>query len=449
MEGSLLKQAGELYNQQQYEQAAALYEQVLADAGLSAEEGSEACANLSECYTQCGKEKEALLAAFQSLASGILRPDKCYNTGRELMKKKNYSLAAIWFEQATKNTRDQDSSQVDISFSTWLPHVQLCVCYDRLGDHERAYRHHKLSQGYYPNHPSIQSNQNYFDSLIQRGVLAAPTDHRKKDRSKGNAEADGVAAILNNEQNHVYFTGERVVINDTVKKKHSDVLEEHLNRYRLAQKYVKGKRVLDAACGTGYGSKMLQVAGASYVLGVDIDQASLANAREAYEHESVDYVYGDVNKLALEDKSFDVVVSFETIEHIEDGRVWVQESARLLKDEGIFIVSTPNRTIANPAGHFVEQPRNRYHRYEYTTTEMIGELLKEYDLLGLYGQTFISDYLAFPTQVVRQARNMSAQFTPYPNPVIKGHELVALGDVKDMTPLYVVAVCRKKQDPAI
>ncbi|MFD2879732.1 class I SAM-dependent methyltransferase [Paenibacillus rhizoplanae] len=104
-----------------------------------------------------------------------------------------------------------------------------------------------------------------------------------------------------------------------------------MNRYRLAQKFVKDKRVLDAACGAGYGSKMLQVAGASHVLGVDIDEASLTNARKTYGHDQIDYAYGNVNKLELEDNSFDVVVSFETIEHIDDGSVWIKESARLFK----------------------------------------------------------------------------------------------------------------------
>ncbi|MEK3683602.1 class I SAM-dependent methyltransferase [Paenibacillus sp. FSL R10-2736] len=250
--------------------------------------------------------------------------------------------------------------------------------------------------------------------------------------------------ILDTEQNDVLFTGERVVINDVVKKNYGDVLEEHLNRYRLAQKYVKDKRVLDAACGAGYGSKMLQAAGASHVLGVDIDEASLSNARKTYGHDQIDYAYGNVNKLELEDKSFDVVVSFETIEHIDDGSVWIKESSRLLKDDGIFIVSTPNRSIANPSAYFVEQPRNHYHKYEYTIVELVGELLKEYDILELYGQTFTTDYVAFQTQIIRKARNLGAASTPYTNPVISGYELVALGEVKDMNPLYVVAVCRKK-----
>ena len=159
--------------------------------------------------------------------------------------------------------------------------------------------------------------------------------------------------ILQIEQNDVQFTGERLVINQEVKDNYNAVLEEHLHRYQLACQYAEGKLVLDAACGAGYGSKMLQQAGAKLVLGVDISEDSLQNARKVYGAENVDFIYGDVNRLGFEDASFDVVVSFETIEHIEHGVNWIKESARVLKDEGLFLVSTPNRVITNP-GHILQ-----------------------------------------------------------------------------------------------
>lgn len=443
---NLLNHANELYTQGKFEHAVAFYGKFLLETEVLTQEVIEACGKLSDCYVNCGKEKEALLAAFHSLAYGIPHPEICYKIGVLFMKKNDLNIAIFWFDTATKVTKEQEQLKYDVSFSTWLPHLQLCVCYDRLGDREKSFQHHKLSQSYYPNHPSIIANQRYFDSLAQKGVQPpSPTQEKTETEITDSRETDSALEILNKEQNDVPFTGERVVINDVVKKNYADVLEEHLNRYKLAQKYVKNKRVLDAACGAGYGTKMLQAAGASHVLGVDIDEASLANARKTYAHDLIDYTYGNVNKLELEDKSFDVVVSFETIEHIDDGSIWIKESSRLLKDDGIFIVSTPNRTIANPAAYFVEQPRNRYHKYEYTTVELVGELLKEYDILELYGQTFSPDYVAFHTQVVRQARNMGAAFNPYTNPVISGYELVALGEVKDMNPLYVVAVCQKKR----
>lgn len=441
-----LNQANELYTQKEFETAAKFYEKFLLQTKNSTQEIIEACGKLADCYYSCGKEKDALLAAFQSLIYGIPHPEICYKLGIIFMGKNEFRIASYWFETAVKAAKWEGQLKHAPSFSTWLPHLQLCVCYDRMGDHEKAFHYHKLAQIYYPTHPSIKFNQDYFESLIKKGLLSSPSvqEEDKTPEVHDSEENENVLESLK-EQNNVIFTGERVVINDAVKKNYADVLEEHLNRYKLAQKFVKGKRVLDAACGAGYGTQMLQVAGASYVLGVDIDEASLSNARKTYAHDVIEYAYGDVNKLDLENESFDVVVSFETIEHIKDGSVWIKESSRLLKDDGIFIVSTPNRSIANPAAFFMEQPRNPYHKYEYTTTELVGELLKEYDILELYGQTFTPDYTAFQNTVVRQARNLSTTYTPYHNPTIKGYELVALGEVKDMNPLYVVAVCRKKR----
>ncbi|MEK3879090.1 hypothetical protein [Paenibacillus sp. FSL M7-0420] len=103
--------------------------------------------------------------------------------------------------------------------------------------------------------------------------------------------------------------------------------------------------------------------------------------------------------------------------------------SRLLKDDGIFTVSAPNRSIANPSAYFVEQPKIESHKYEYT----------------IVGQTFTTDYVNPQIQIVRQVNNLGESSTPYANPVISSFELVALGEVKDMNPLYVVAVCRKKR----
>jgi ubiquinone/menaquinone biosynthesis C-methylase UbiE len=249
--------------------------------------------------------------------------------------------------------------------------------------------------------------------------------------------------ILNIEQDDVEFTGERIIINEEVKNKYNNVLEEHLHRYRLACQFVEGKMVLDAACGAGYGSKMLHNSGAKSVVGVDISEESLHNAQKVYGADNIDFVYGDVNNLVFEDASFDVVVSFETIEHIDHGQKWIRESARVLKDEGLFLVSTPNRMISNPGTYFEEQPINPHHRFEYSIIEFVGELLREYDVVELYGQTFSSNYQTYTFQVIRQLQKLNTQYVPNQRQII-GHELVSLSEVKDMQPEYIVALCRKK-----
>ncbi|MEK4262971.1 MULTISPECIES: methyltransferase domain-containing protein [Paenibacillus] len=251
--------------------------------------------------------------------------------------------------------------------------------------------------------------------------------------------------IVTLEQNDVFFTGERLVINQHVKENYNSIMEEHLQRYELACKYVNNKLVLDAACGAGYGSKMLQQAGATHVTGVDIDNESLENARKVYAENNISYMYGDVNKLNMGDRSVDVIVSFETIEHIDSGANWIKESARILKDEGIFLVSTPNRKITNPGTYYVEQPLNPHHRFEYGVSEFVGELLKEYDLIEIYGQNFTNDNMNYYSKIMREVRQLNINNLSYPNSIPHGSALMPLGEIKDAEPMYLVAVCRKKK----
>lgn len=245
------------------------------------------------------------------------------------------------------------------------------------------------------------------------------------------------------EQNDVEFTGERLIINREVKEKYNDVLEEHLERYKLATHYVKDKIVLDAACGAGYGSKMIATSGAKFVTAVDISSESLKNAEKAYYDKNINFIQGDVNQLPFDDETFDVVISFETIEHIKDGSKWIRESSRLLKEEGIFIVSTPNRNVTNPGTFFYEKPLNPYHQYEYNIQEFIGELTKEYDIVDIYGQTFINDSETYYTKIMRNLRKIEENEILC-NSKFSDHKLIELSEIKDASPMYVVAVCKKK-----
>ena len=251
--------------------------------------------------------------------------------------------------------------------------------------------------------------------------------------------------ILKIDQDQVLFTGERLVINKVVKQNFNNILKEHLARYELACNYATGRKVLDAACGTGYGTKMLKDAGAMDATGVDISQESIDNAKLTYKSEKIDFICGDVNSLPFQNGFFDMVVSFETIEHVADGAAFIKESARVLNNEGLFIVSTPNRSITNPGIYMEEHPLNRYHQYEYTQQEFIGELLKCFDISELYGQAFIDDCQTYATKVIRQARGLDSNYLPKQNETIPEYNLVPFGDMKNSNPMYVVAVCRKKK----
>jgi SAM-dependent methyltransferase len=161
------------------------------------------------------------------------------------------------------------------------------------------------------------------------------------------------------------FTGERYVPGTA-----GEIAHEHWHRYAFARRFVAGRRVADVACGEGYGSALLAETAAS-VVGVDIDAATLAHARSAYAtRANVRFLEGSASALPLGDASVDVVVSFETIEHVdaEDQPRMIAEFARVLTPDGIVVLSSPNRPEYSDArGHV-----NPFHRHELDRDELNG-----------------------------------------------------------------------------
>ncbi|MDQ0284964.1 ubiquinone/menaquinone biosynthesis C-methylase UbiE [Desulfofundulus luciae] len=153
-------------------------------------------------------------------------------------------------------------------------------------------------------------------------------------------------------------------------------MAEHLARYEFALAFVASREVLDAACGVGYGSHMMAER-AKKVVGVDIDPDCLEYARDNYAHPRVVYQQGDVCALPLPGGSFDVLVSFETIEHVADGEACVREAWRVLRPGGLYLVSTPNRLLISPGRGPQAPPVNSFHVREYTLEEF-QELVGSY-----------------------------------------------------------------------
>ena len=159
---------------------------------------------------------------------------------------------------------------------------------------------------------------------------------------------------------------------------HARTFWEHIARYRFAKDFVRGKRTLDIACGEGYGAAALAKAGASSVVGIDISPEVCEHARRKY---GLDARPGDAQAIPLPDRSVDLVVSFETIEHVERPDVFVRECARVLEPDGTLVVSTPNRVVYSGEG-----TSNPFHRIEFDEGEFVELLRSRFQAVRLYTQ---------------------------------------------------------------
>ncbi len=164
---------------------------------------------------------------------------------------------------------------------------------------------------------------------------------------------------------------------------------EHLFRYQWAEQYVRAPmKVLDLACGTGFGSALLaRIVGVTVIAG-DLDPPSLAAAAAEFGTESSPHFAAmDGTRLPFPDRSLDLVLSYETVEHIEKYRDFVGELARILKKSGTLLLSTPNRLVTSPDGVI----RNPFHTQEFDMPGL-GRLLSahfsEVRVMGQYYARF-------------------------------------------------------------
>jgi SAM-dependent methyltransferase len=152
---------------------------------------------------------------------------------------------------------------------------------------------------------------------------------------------------------------------------------EHHARYRWAAAAASGCDVLDAACGSGFGTLMLAEAGARTVTGVDLDPLAVETATERV-GDAAEIRHADVRSLPFADDSFDLVVCFETIEHLPNPDRALDELRRVLRADGLLLVSSPNRGVY-PSG-------NPFHLHEYTPDELELALRRRFRHVSRYAQ---------------------------------------------------------------
>ena len=173
------------------------------------------------------------------------------------------------------------------------------------------------------------------------------------------------------------FTGERFVPGAR-----GEIWVEHWHRYHFASRFAAGKRVVDAACGEGYGSALLARV-ATHVTGADISAQAIAHARATYAvFPNLAFVEASCDRLPLEDASVDLFVTFETVEHITTQEAFVAEIARVLRPEGVLLMSCPNKLEYSDRRNFA----NEFHVKELYREELERLVAGRFPHARWYGQ---------------------------------------------------------------
>jgi SAM-dependent methyltransferase len=207
---------------------------------------------------------------------------------------------------------------------------------------------------------------------------------------------------------------------------------EHMHRYALCLDMVEGLDVLDIASGEGYGS-MLLASRAKRVVGVDVETRAVEHARHTYYRPNVRFLVGDCTEIPVADASFDVVVSFETIEHIEEHDRMLAEVRRVLRPGGRLVISSPNKLVYSDVVRFT----NPFHVHELYYDELVRLLERHFACVRIHGQRLAAASFVYP--LVDRLSGGLASYGANGGDAREGMPPLE-------RPLYFIAVC--SDDPA-
>jgi len=210
-----------------------------------------------------------------------------------------------------------------------------------------------------------------------------------------------------------------------------EIWYEHMHRYALARLLAPGKRVLDVACGEGYGSAMVAPV-ARKVVGVDVSPEVVRHAQVRYGlWPNLEFREGDATQLAFGAEQFDLVLSFETLEHVEAQDALVGGLAAALAPGGCALISSPDKATYSDASGF----RNEFHVRELYRDELIELLSRHFRCVRLYGQRLAFHSTIWSLDAPGQALSL-VQSTHADGRIECGHV---------RAPIYYVAACAQRE----
>ena len=296
------------------------------------EERSQSMLHTGECYQHLGKQDEAFTWYLKAFDLCPDRREPLMKLAEHYYRKNSPKHAIAYAEAALTITGSSFYSNYQPYYSN-LPHELLYWAYWYLGNKVKSKEHYDIAYSIQPTNPKY----------IKERAFYYPAE--------GELE----------------FTGERVVVDKMAHR--PDILKEHTQRYEFAKKFTKGKRVIDAACGTGYGKEILEATG---YMGVDISEEAIAYAKKHYGDGFLVADLEDPTKSVDPIPNVDVIVSFETIEHLQDPNKFL---AWVSKHSEAFIFSIP-----------VNMP-SEFHKQVYTIDQIKGLIKKHFKTTTFFSQT--------------------------------------------------------------
>ena len=229
------------------------------------------------------------------------------------------------------------------------------------------------------------------------------------------------------------YTGERYLPFVDPKICGAEIHYGHLHRYAFASHFVKDKKVLDFASGEGYGSYMLSKE-ANHVIGIEIDEKTVKHASSRYIKDNLEFIQGSILKVPIEgEKTFDAIICFEALEHVKEHEELMKEVKRLLKEDGIFIVSMPDKKSHSDDINY----KNPFHKKELYFDEFKELLKNNFNHVHFFGQgVYAGSHLWSLTQV----NEIGEEYV-----IERRKEGFAITDYKKKEPIYFIAITSDKE----